>query len=233
MRVNAADAAVTEFFSGWSTYRAVIESDSMEHTVVYGAVHDVLAEWDSPFSILDLGCGDAAGTGPALEGTQVARYVGVDSAAPALEFAHEQLAAASFEVELVVADARQALQDLTEQFDVILASFVLHHFDSDDKRQALKRMRQLLKPGGQVILIDVVRLDGETRPAYLDRYESLVRNWSVTPSQADGIMAHVRGHDFPEERSVEESWFADLGFSRSDLFYFGGTETQAGWVLRA
>ena len=219
------------FFSNWRTYRAVIETDSMEHRRIYGRVHEHLARRDGPFTVLDLGCGDAAGTGPALRGTQVTAYTGVDCAAPALDFAQQTLAQSPFEVQLRIADIDDCLSEAGEDFDVIVMSFALHHFPTDDKRRLLRVALQRLRPGGELLLIDVVRREGESRDQYLDRYAEFVSGWPVgAPMRAD-ILEHVYAADFPEEFHSQPKWADEIGYSSVTEFYSGAAETQAGWVL--
>ncbi len=64
---------MTDFFSSWEVYRAVIDNDCMEHSLIYPLIGEILRERTEPFTVLDLGCGDAAGTGPAMVGTAAAR----------------------------------------------------------------------------------------------------------------------------------------------------------------
>lgn len=226
----AAEPAVTEFFSAWEIYRAVIDNDTMEHRAVYAGVHRILAERTDGYTLLDLGCGDAAGTGPAMIDTPVTRYVGVDCAAPALEFARRTLLDCPAEVELRTADLMDTVVGGEERYDVILAAFALHHFASADKRIFLTAARGRLKPGGEVVLIDVVRRDGESRAEYLERYEAHVSTWPLPVDARARIMAHVTGFDFPEEISVLPRWAAEQGY-RTVEFYRGGRDTQCAWRL--
>ena len=68
------------------------------------------------------------GIGPALAGTQIATYVGVDCAAPALEFAEATLSGTVAEFDLRLGDLMDTIEDPSELFDVVLVSFALHHF---------------------------------------------------------------------------------------------------------
>lgn len=222
---------MTDFFSNWEVYRAVIDNDCMEHSVIYPLVGEILAERDRPFSVLDLGCGDAAGTAAAMAGTRAARYVGVDSAAPALEFAAQTLQGSGLDVDLRVQDMLEMIASTDERFDVILAAFALHHFDSADKQDFLRIARDRLTPGGEVLLVDVVRRDGEKRPEYLARYAQMVRTWPMDAAVQDRIVAHVTSFDFPEQVSTLEGWAPGLGYAPVAEFYRGGSDTQAGWRL--
>jgi cyclopropane fatty-acyl-phospholipid synthase-like methyltransferase len=118
-----------------------------------------------------------------------------------------------------------------ERFDVILAAFALHHFDSADKQDFLRIARDRLTPGGEVLLVDVVRRDGEKRPEYLARYAQMVRTWPMDAAVQDRIVAHVTSFDFPEQVSTLEGWAPGLGYAPVAEFYRGGSDTQAGWRL--
>ena len=230
-RGMSSDASVTDFFSSWEVYRAVIDHDCMEHSLIYPLIGQILHERTEPFTVLDLGCGDAAGTGPAMVGTAAARYVGVDSAAPALEFAARTLDASGLDVDLRVEDMLDMVRTSDEQFDVIIASFALHHFHTSQKQEFLDVARDRLAPGGELLLVDVVRRDGETRDAYLARYTQMVRTWPMNSDVQDRIIAHVTTFDFPEEISTLSGWLPGLGYSGAVEFYRGGSDTQAGWRL--
>ncbi len=225
------DVSVSDFFNHWEVYRAVIDGDCMEHSVIYPLVHQILTRRSEPFTILDLGCGDAAGTGPALQGTAAARYVGVDAAAQALDFAARTLDGSGLDVDLRVQDMLEMIETTDESFDVILASFALHHFPAEQKREFLRSVRDRLAPGGELLLVDVVRRDGETRNGYLTRYEGMVRAWPMDADVQDRIIAHVTSFDFPEEVSTLGEWAPDLGYDPAVEFYRGGSDTQAGWRL--
>lgn len=232
MSRNQTDPDVASFFSSWEIYRAVIDSDAMEHRDIYSRVHSILVQRPAPFTLLDLGCGDAAGIGPALEGTQLQRYVGVDCAAPALEYAAATLADLDAVIDLRLGDLMDTIKDPTQRFDVILASFALHHFADDDKQVFLAAARERLNPGGELILIDVVRRPGESRDEYLSRYATNVESWPVDADKRDRIMAHVNGFDYPADVIEEPRWATERGFEVEE-FYRGGSDTQCAWRLVA
>lgn len=232
MTGTTTDAEVAEFFRNWSVYRQVLDNDCMEHSEIFGAVHTILKERTSPFSIMDLGCGDAAAIGPALQGTSVARYVGVDLAAPALELAEKELAATGAEFAVRVDDLLNAVQTSAEKFDVILVSFALHHLATDDKRAFFAAAAKCLKPGGEILLIDVVREESETRDHYLDRYQAFVESWRLSDETTASIINHIRGYDFPEERATQPAWATEEQLTATQ-FYSGGRGMQIGWRLKA
>lgn len=227
-----ADAAVADFFSGWAVYRAVIDSDAMEHRRIYAEVAEILASRARPFAVLDLGCGDSAGMAPIVLAERDCSYVGVDCAAPALDYARRQLAGARERVEFVTADMSDYLRSADRLFDVVVVSFALHHLDTEAKRRFLSALQSVLAPGGEVLLIDVVRLDGESRSDYIDRYCAYVSEWHVDGDVRTRVQRHLIDHDFPEEVSAMAGLAQEAGFTVAE-FYRGGNGTQAAWRLLA
>lgn len=221
------------FFDNWAIYRAIIDHDCMEHRAIYRQVAHVLAERTEPIRVLDLGCGDAAGIAAVLSGMAVARYVGIDSAAPALVFAARRLAPLGDVVDLRVGDLLAHVEHDDETFDVVLVSFALHHLPADAKRRFLDVVRGRLRPGGELLVIDVVRRDGETREQYLSRYGRVLAGWPLSEQQRAGTFAHVAASDFPEQFATLPRWARELGYRDVRLIYRGGGETQAAWRMAA
>lgn len=227
---ETADADVANFFSSWEIYRAVVETDCMEHAEIFAVVHDILARRSEPYSLLDLGCGDSAVIGPAMQGTPLARYVGVDLAARALEFARQTFSETGADIDLRVGDLMEAIENGDESFDVILVSFALHHFSDDDKRRFLRAARTRLRAGGELLLIDVVRNPAETRDEYLDRFTQLVGSWPIDDDKRRRVLNHVLASDYPACIDEEPQWARDLGYDVEE-FYRGGGDTQCAWRM--
>jgi methylase of polypeptide subunit release factors len=93
--------ALAQFQEQWETYRKLVESGYLAHrevgAILRKTVNDV---FKSPFSFLDIACGDASLMKAVLPGTQVRHYHGIDLSQPALEFAAANLAGLPFEVDL-------------------------------------------------------------------------------------------------------------------------------------
>jgi hypothetical protein len=69
--------------------------------------------------------------------------------------------------------------------------------------------------GGFFLIYEPSRLEGESRPAFLDRFEQTYRPaWAaLTPGEWASLVAHVRSADFPEPPSVWARLGRDAGFS--------------------
>ncbi|MFZ2280002.1 MAG: methyltransferase domain-containing protein, partial [Prosthecobacter sp.] len=97
-------------------------------------------------------------------------------------------------------DMLKAVEDTDSAFDVIFSGFAVHHLNAADKQRLFSACAERLAPGGQFILVDVVREDGQTREQYLDSYLNSMRTqWTeVLPEHLDEACAHVSAYDFPE-----------------------------------
>ena len=168
-------------------------------------------------AVLDLGCGDGYPTKPLLQALDADRYVGVDQSTEALRRAEAQLKDVRASATLICADMPQAVAELADHFDLIIAGYSLHHLRTDDKAQVLRHGRRLLKAAGQLAVIDVFLDNGESRQSYLTRWEYHAREHfeTLSPRELDTLVAHVRESDFPETvdayaRLAEEAGFAKV-----------------------
>lgn len=222
---------VNDFFSNWQVYQAVLETNSMEHRQIFAAIADILAERTTPFTLLDLGCGDATAIAPLLQELPLHRYIGVDCTAPVLELARTTLGGLGDRARLEVGDLLEYLETGTDCVDLILVSFALHHLaDPAHKRRFLELAYQRLNPGGELLLVDVARRNGESRAQYVDRYgREVVSTWALPEPYRERIMAHVSGNDWPEESDCLPTWGRELGYAAVVPFFSGVQETERGW----
>jgi SAM-dependent methyltransferase len=198
-------AGPVSFFDTWDTYQKVVASNCMFHREIGAKLHEALSNRfdQKPFCLLDLGCGDAATLVPLLNGLRLTRYKGVDLSQAALLLAAENLESLNCAVQLDHADILAALGE-DETYDVIHASFVLHHLPSDQKAEFFRRVARRLNPGGMLLLIDVVREEDESLDTYLGRYCTwLRRDWpALDANEKDMITDHIMHNDLPEPYSI-------------------------------
>jgi len=168
------------FFDAWRTYAKVVEGDYMFHREIGAAVGNALRArfGDRPFSLLDLGCGDAATLAPTLAGLTLSRYKGVDLSATALDIARENLKALPCPVELAKADLLDGLAE-DGAFDAIHASFSLHHLPTELKAEFFRRAAALYEEG--------VSLIGDAD--YVGALGKLSKALEIDPSFADAHKA--------------------------------------------
>jgi SAM-dependent methyltransferase len=217
-------ARVQDFFSQqWALYQKILDYNYMSHQQFYVAIHQRLKQNIAPFRLLELGCGDASLTCQALKGTTIASYVGVDLAAPALALATENLAnlaatQSGFSSHVYQGDFRHWLPTHRASYDLILASFSLHHLSLAEKEELLGQIRAHLQPCGQFLLLDVMRQPDEDRPAYLQRYFLHMQEiWTqLQPQEIEFLRQHIAECDFPETLVDLEQLAQHQGFQTLD-----------------
>ncbi len=194
-----------QFFRAWDTYAKVVAANYMFHRELGEAIKDALRArfLDRPFSVLDLGCGDAATFAPLLQAFKLKHYQGADLSGQALALAKKNLAYLPCPVELVEGDFISALAAASAQ-DVIYTSFALHHLSTGQKAEFFKLAAQKLNHGGLLLLVDVTREEGQTLQSYYSDYCSWLRtNMNALDSfEQDQICDHLVNNDFPEPYSL-------------------------------
>ena len=121
-------------------------------------------QWKGDERVLDVGCGRGLLTVGAARRLLSGRVVGIDvwkRGAITGNRAHSVLENARIEhvsdrVEVKEGDARE-LPFGNETFDVVVSNFVVHEMNSRQDREAMmSEVARVLKPGGQVALVDFV-----------------------------------------------------------------------------
>ncbi|OGH65448.1 MAG: hypothetical protein A3J66_02390 [Candidatus Magasanikbacteria bacterium RIFCSPHIGHO2_02_FULL_47_14] len=110
-------------------------------------------------AVVDIGCG----TGVFLEMLK-RKYprvscIGVDPDAKALSIAQRRLKRAGLAVELNQAFA-QSLPLGDHSVDLCVSTLAFHHMPNEVKRQAMKEIYRVLKPGGHVVIADFGKSEG-------------------------------------------------------------------------
>ncbi len=132
--------------------------------------------------VLDVGCGDGFLSAALVERGH--RVTGLDADAPVLARARERWGAASVDwvhADLMTADLAPA------SFDAVVSNATLHHLP--DTRAALRRMAELLRPGGRLGIVGFARNSWWDWPYALAGQATLVtmnrirRKWEHTAPQ--------------------------------------------------
>ena len=98
---------------------------------------------------VDLGCGTGVQT--ALLADRFDEVLAVDLSGPMVDFARHRRSRTGVRYEQ--RDLRDVTADTDGRFDLVFSAYTLHHVELD---AALQRIRSLVRPGGQVLLVDVV-----------------------------------------------------------------------------
>jgi ubiquinone/menaquinone biosynthesis C-methylase UbiE len=208
-------------FDEWRAYQKLLEHDYMYHVAFFSRLkHEIQGCFHEPVSILDLGCGDVSPIRSILEDLDVNLYCGVDQSETALSKAEDSLASLDFPTRLYPGDLLDTLRTLTGRFDVIVASFSLHHLQTAvAKKQVLEECHRVLKPAGLVAIIDVFHAEDETREEYLRRWvEFAKKNYQALDHEdMTSLVEHVQSNDFPETLSTYQTIGRAAGYRKFEI----------------
>jgi len=109
--------------------------------------------------VLDVGCGP----GSLLPYLPEVDYTGIDLNARHIEHARARYVGVG---RFLVGDATRNLHGEAGTFDVVLMQALLHHMDDDQARGTLRRLCELLKPGGRLVTFDNVWLERQNPVAW-------------------------------------------------------------------
>jgi len=200
----------------WSSYRAVVEHDLMEHQAAATAVATALHHWleqrpaeaTAP-ALIDLGCGDLALLAPLLQELPLERYTGLDLAGVVLPLAQQALGPVTYATHwregdlLGWAEAEDGADPALDRPDILHSAFAIHHLSDTQKQAFLEGARRRIQPDGLFLWVDVFRDPGETHEAYITRYcQRISSSWHpLNAEQQEHVIAHLSQFDLPADRA--------------------------------
>src|SRR5207245_11555244 len=101
---------------------------------------------------------------------------------------------------LLARHGRLCTADLGSGYDAVLVSNVIHDFNEKENRTLLKRVRDALRPGGKVFIVEFFLDDSLTRPAKASVFSVLMYKFTAS------------GRCYRWRES--EGWLKKLGFGR-------------------
>lgn len=104
-------------------------------------------------SVLDLGCGTGTLTVIIKQAQPRAEVTGLDGDAKVLRIARAKAAKAGVPLQFDEGMSYQ-LPYADNSFDRVLSSMMLHHLSTDDKKRTLAEVLRVLRPGGEVHVVD-------------------------------------------------------------------------------
>src|SRR5215472_18306043 len=179
------EQAMQAFRHQWQVYSKLVDNDYLSHLAVGAVLHrELVTDVNRPFRFLDLACGDARLTVAALQGTPVIHYHGIDLSAPALAMARQTMEALACPIELEQVDFVSAMRARREAADVVWIGLALHHLQTPDKGVLMREVRAAVGDSGRFLIYEPIRHEGESRPAYLDRFEQINHSaWAALTSE--------------------------------------------------
>ncbi len=243
---------VMDFFQRqWSSYRAVVEHDLMEHRAVASATATALDSWlaarpadAAAPRLVDLGCGDLALLAPLLQRLPLGSYTGLDQAAVVLPMAQQALGSVPYATHWLEGDLLAWAQGHLDRgsgggaapptTDILHSAFAIHHLDDPAKLTFLQAARTRMSPGALFIWVDVFREPGESREAYVARYtQRIQQGWpQLTAEQQEHVISHLSRFDIPADRAAIAAAAEAAGW-RWHWAWQGAHQAEAMAVLQA
>ena len=164
------------------------------------ALFRLVRPWFSGKRVLEIGCGN--GTMAAALAPVVARYVGIDASAVAVDYARGRLAGVEH-VELRCGSLPAALRDCDGTYDVVYSNDFLEHLHIDDLNETLRQCRRLIPTGrGTLVLVMPNRLFGpfDLSRAYVPRGRP-ARCFHLSETTYGEMIRLLAAHGFTQTRS--------------------------------
>lgn len=119
-------------------------------------------------NLLDIGCGAGNYTIKMLSKLPGLNCTLVDLSKPILDKAYERVSKASGkEINIIEGDIREVILE-KDHYDIILAGAVLHHLRDDaDWELVFKKLFSILKPGGCLMIADLVTQETKVLNDYM------------------------------------------------------------------
>lgn len=202
---------------------------------------------EEPFEVLELGCGEGRLAEVLLERYPQCRLLGLDGSSLMLEHATKRLErfgerfhAGLFRLE------ESGWRTGIPRYRAVLASLLIHHLDGDGKAVLYRDLFGMLKPGGTLLIADIIQPAGESGRLYAaEAWNEVVRQQAL---EIDGDMRGFRlfedskwntflypdPMDRPSGLFEQLQWLSAAGFEGVDVYWmkagfaiFGGTRPSA------
>lgn len=173
--------------------------------------------WQPEFA-LDLGAGNGNITATLLPHFPRTKFTLLDASEKMLAEAQLRFEDRGFDfVQAMI----QEVDFVSGSFDLIIASFSLHHLESFQKKEALNRIFDWLKPGGYFAYVDlfVDKKDLE-HPQFIEDWKDFVLKYGQQ-GDWDYLFDHYNQYDFPDSIFTQLKWLYSLKFSEIHIELIG------------
>ena len=170
--------------------------------------------------LLDVGCGAGNYSLQMLSKIPNLQCTLVDLSKPMLDKAYERVSKiTNQQVTVLQGDIRNV--DLREsQFDIILAGAVLHHLREDkDWETTFTKLYNLLKPGGVLMISDLITQDTEILNEYTwERYGEYLESLDGKEYRQI-VLDYVEKEDSPRSMNYQLDLMKQVGFSKVEILH--------------
>jgi len=212
-----------------------VDFSKVEQVAAYDGMHKKFRDYEkateevirrlginSNSTVIDLGSGTGAFTLNAAN--KCRRIYAVDISAPMLDYCKQQAEKKGLSNIVFCQAGLLTYEHSGEPADAAVCVAVLHHLPDFWKGKALKRVFEMLRPGGRFLLFDIVFSSTETD---LDRNIDLFINGMkkmVGPKMAEEAIIHVRD-EFSTFDWILEGLLRRAGFQIDSAEYGSGFQT--------
>ncbi len=170
--------------------------------------------------LLDIGCGAGNYSLKMLSKLPNLECTLVDLSGAMLDKALERVSEqTNKKVHLVKGDVREVSLK-QNHFDIILAGAVLHHLrDDQDWETTFRKIYDLLKPGGCLMISDLVTQDSEILNEYIwERYGDYLEELGGKDYRKK-VLDYVDKEDSPRSMTYQMELMKKLGFSKLEILH--------------
>jgi tRNA (cmo5U34)-methyltransferase len=170
--------------------------------------------------LLDIGCGAGNYSLMMLSKVPGLSCTLVDLSKRMLDKAQERVSAQTpGKVEIIQGDIRDVALE-KEQFDIILAGAVLHHLrDDQDWETTFRKIYGLLKPGGCLMISDLITQDTELLNAYTwQRYGDYLEQTGGKDYRKK-VLDYIEKEDSPRSMNYQLDLMKKVGFKKVEILH--------------
>jgi tRNA (cmo5U34)-methyltransferase len=171
-------------------------------------------------TLLDIGCGAGNYTLMMLSKMNYLDCTLVDLSKPMLDKAFERVSGITKKkVEVIQGDIRE-INLIENHFDIILAGAVLHHLRDDaDWEFTFRKLFGILKPGGCLMISDLITQDTETLNQYIwEKYGDYLENLGGREYRLK-VLDYVSKEDSPRSLNYQMDLMKKIGFSHTEILH--------------
>jgi tRNA (cmo5U34)-methyltransferase len=171
-------------------------------------------------NLLDIGCGAGNYSLMMLSKIPNLNCTLVDLSKPMLDKAFERVSKqTNRKVEILQGDIRE-VKLIENHFDIILAGAVLHHLRDDfDWESTFEKLFKLLKPGGCLMISDLITQDTELLNDYTwERYGDYLEGLSGKEYRQK-VLDYVTKEDSPRSMNYQLDLMKKVGFRKVEILH--------------
>lgn len=170
--------------------------------------------------VLDIGCGAGNYTLMVLKKLPNLNITLNDLSKPMLDKAFERVSAATSGAVTTKQGDIRSVAFAANQFDIILAGAVLHHLRDDaDWEAAFKKLYRLLKPGGCLMIADLVTQETTAISNYTwERYGNYLEKVKDR-AYRQMVLDYIEKEDSPRSVTYQLELMKRVGFKTTELLH--------------